>query len=143
VARIPSGGRMPYPPGWRPARGDVGTATVVLTDAKGRFVGYLNLTPKQGKETLANWSTFRVDHNHDEGDSQVKRLAAASNLTFPTGRGSCVKDQYVTVSHAHYVELACIVSSRRTTAVIVGAAPPDSWPRVGGDIARAILGVSV
>jgi hypothetical protein len=54
-----------------------------------------------------------------------------------------VKDQYVTASGAHYIELACIVTGRRTTAVIVGAAPPSQWPRVGGDIARAIVGVGV
>jgi hypothetical protein len=134
---------MPYPPAWHPIHGDAGTASAALTSPDGKFVGYMNLTPQQGHETLANWPTFRVDHNHDEGDRHIQRLAAATNLAFPAGRGSCVRDQYVTKSGAHYIELACIVTGRRTTAVIVGAAPPSQWPRVGGDIARAIVGVGV
>jgi hypothetical protein len=134
---------MPYPPSWRPIHGDPGTVSAALRRPDGRFAGYLNLTPQQGKETLANWPSFRVDHNHDEGDRQIRRLAAATNLRFPTGRGSCVKDQYVTQSHTSYIEIACIVSGRRATAVIVGATPPGSWASVGGDISRAILGVRV
>jgi hypothetical protein len=140
---IGSGGRMVYPPTWHRIRGDAGTASAALTTARGRFVGYLNLTPQQGKETLANFPAFRLDHNHDEGDRQIHRLAAATNLAFPAGRGSCVKDEYRTGTGAHYIELACIVSGQRTTAVIVGAAPPAEWPQVGGDIARAVLGVGV
>jgi hypothetical protein len=41
---------------------------VALLGAGGRFDAYLNATPKQGSETLANWSRFRQDHNRDEGD---------------------------------------------------------------------------
>ncbi|HEV3130196.1 MAG TPA: hypothetical protein VGY32_14525, partial [Solirubrobacteraceae bacterium] len=68
AASIPSGGRMPYPPAWHPIHGDPGTASAALTSPDGKFVGYMNLTPRQSHETLANWPTFRVDHNHDEGD---------------------------------------------------------------------------
>jgi hypothetical protein len=134
---------MVYPPSWHRIHGDAGTASAALTTSGGKFVGYLNLTPRQGKESLANFPAFRLAHNHDEGDRQIRRLAAATNLTFPTGRGSCVKDQYRTKIGAEYIELACIVSGQHTTAVIVGAAPPSAWSAAGGQISQAILGVGV
>src|SRR5436305_9184491 len=100
--RIPSGAQLTYPPSWRRSHGDPGTATVVVRGADGDLLGYLNLTPRQGKETLADWSSFRPDHDRDEGDRSVRVLAAASGLTFPTGHGSCVKDAYTTQTGAHY-----------------------------------------
>ncbi len=62
VARS-SGGALAYPPGWRPVETDPGTASVALLGRGGRIKGYLNATPKQGAETLANWSRFRPEHN--------------------------------------------------------------------------------
>lgn len=142
VAGIPSGAAMAYPPTWRRAHGDPGTATVVLLSPNRHFLGYLNLTPRQGAETLANWSTFRVRHNAEEGDRGIKRLAAAQGLHFLTGHGSCVKDSYATEIGAQYVEIACLVAGARTTSVIVGAAPPAAWSRVSGTLERAIAGVT-
>ena len=139
---IPAGAQMPYPPGWHPAKGDRGTATALQRGSGGTYVGYLNLTPRQGNETLANWTSFRISHNLDEGDRTDRKLAEASNLHFPTGTGSCVRDAYTTKTSAHYVELACLIVGRRTTVVIVGAAPPGSWARQGGEIGRAIAGVT-
>src|SRR5205085_11191220 len=68
AARIPSGAELPHPSQWRIVHGDRGTATAALTDAHGRYLGYLNVTPQQGDETLANWSSFRPAHNVEEGD---------------------------------------------------------------------------
>ncbi len=141
VARIASGGALPYPPGWRRTPGDPGTATAVLLDANGRILGYLNLTPRQGDETLANWSSFRIAHNTQEGERSASRLSAATNLAFPTGRGSCVKDSYTTKTGSRYIEIACLVSGHQGLVVIVGAASPSAWPRLGGDISRALAGV--
>jgi hypothetical protein len=140
LARIPTGAELPYPPGWRIVHGDGGTATAALVDAGGRYVGYLNVTPRQGAETLAGWASFRTAHNVDEGDHVVKRLAAAINLRFRTGRGSCVKDSYATEVQTHYVEIACLVAGRTATTVIVGASPPSSWATTSGVLERAIEG---
>jgi hypothetical protein len=129
---------MAYPSGWRPAPGDRGTATAVLRSRGGAFLGYLNITPRQGAETIARWAAFRPAHNAGEGDRQVRRLASYPALRFRTGRGACVQDRYVTRTGARYVELACLVAGRHATTVIVGAAPPRAWPQQAPQIERAI-----
>lgn len=128
---------MAYPPGWARAHGDFGTATAEVRGSDERIVGYLNITPKQGPESLANWSHFRADHNGHEGDREVKVLASATKLRFLTGTGSCVEDRYKTTT-SPYIELACIVAGKRGTTVIVGAAPPQAWSRVSPLLERAI-----
>jgi hypothetical protein len=69
---------------------------VALRDARGGFLAYLNLTPRQGEEQLSTWASFRVDHNREEGDRHVVELAHGSGLRFRDGHGSCVSDGYVT-----------------------------------------------
>jgi hypothetical protein len=138
--RIPTGAALSYPPGWRIVHGDSGTATAALVDARGRYLGYLNVTPRQGEETLGRWASFRTAHNVEEGDHAVKRLAAATNLRFRTGRGSCVKDSYSTEVQTRYIEIACLVAGRTASTVIVGASPPSSWPRTSATLERAIEG---
>lgn len=138
VVRIPNGAELLYPPHWHQLHGDRGTATAALIDQGGRFLGYLNVTPRQGGETQSNWASFRTSHNADEGDRDVKRLAVASGLQFSSGRGTCVKDSYTTRTGAHFVEIACLVKGARTSSVIVGAAPPGS-PQIGV-VERAISG---
>lgn len=142
TARIPSGAAMSYPRDWKPISGDPGTATVVLR-GPGGFQGYLNLTPRQGEETLANWSRFRTEHNREEGDRHVATLAAAGARPFGNGRASCVKDLYVTSAGARYIEIACLVSGQRGMVVVVGASPPGAWSRVSPELERAISSVSV
>ncbi|HSO97615.1 MAG TPA: hypothetical protein VLP43_01580 [Solirubrobacteraceae bacterium] len=129
---------MAYPPGWRPAAGDRGTATAVLRSPGGGFLGYLNITPRQGAETIRHWAAFRPAHNGAEGDRQVRRLASYPALRFRTGRGACVRDRYVTRTGARYIELACLVAGRHAATVIVGAAPPRVWARMAPQIERAI-----
>jgi hypothetical protein len=141
VARVPSGAELAYPRSWRPQHGDRGTATAALLTATGGFLGYLNLTPQQGAETLSNWASFRLAHNADEGDRSVRRLSAATGLHFRTGNGSCVKDSYVTEVGAHFIEIACLVAGPHAESVIVGAAPPDRWSQASAVIERAIEGV--
>jgi hypothetical protein len=120
-ARIADGAVLHFPPGWAREHGDAGTATAVLTDAHGRLRGYLNVTPHQGDERPATWTSFRVHHNAGEGDRDVRTEAAATNLPFVSGHGSCVKDRYRTISNAQYIELACLVAGAKTSAVIVAA----------------------
>src|SRR6185369_13996799 len=102
--------RLPLPPGWRRERGDAGTRTESLRSAAGRISGYLNATPRQGSENARDWSSFRLEHNRDEGEREVTLLAGATNLRFRAATGSCVLDSYTTESGNRYRELACIVS---------------------------------
>jgi hypothetical protein len=142
VAAIPGGAAMAYPTDWKPQHGDAGTATAALIGAGDQTLGYLNLTPRQGSETLADWSSFRVDHNAEEGDKDVKRLAVGTNLRFRDGRGTCVMDSYTTITHARYDEIACLVAGQHGEAVIVAAAPPKAWASESPTLERAIEGVT-
>jgi hypothetical protein len=138
TVRIPNGATVSYPPGWSRIHGDPGTATVALLSRGGQYLGYLNLTPRQGTETLADYARFRVDHNGDEGDRAIRTLAAATKRRFGPGYASCVQDSYTTKTGARYVELACLVTGPRTSVVVVGAGAPQNWPRVSPLIQRAI-----
>jgi hypothetical protein len=129
---------MRYPREWRRIAGDPGTATAVVGDREHEFLGYLNLTPRQGAESLRNWASFRLGHNADEGDRGVTRLASASGLRFRSGPGSCVSDSYITTTGAHFTELACLVRGPTVSSVIVGASPPGAWTQVGPLIERSI-----
>ena len=139
VGRLPSGAAsFAYPPGWRAIRTDPGTFSAALVGSHDRIRGYLNATPQSGAETLANWSTFRVAHNREEGDRAVVRESTASGVHFRSGVGSCVTDRYATTTGAHYREIACIVRSARGTTVIVAAAPPSDWSRIAPQLQRSV-----
>jgi hypothetical protein len=141
TSRIPGGvARLAYPLGWQSIRSDPGTVSAAVRAATGEIWGYLNATPRQGAESLSNWGRFRVDHNRDEGDVNVKPIASATNLRFRSGHGSCVIDSYTSSSGHGYREVACIVAGARATTVVVGAAPPAQWPQQGPAIERAISG---
>jgi hypothetical protein len=118
---------LAFPASWRSIVSDPGTRTAAIRSNGGRIVGYLNATPQQGDETLADWGTFRVEHNKDEGDTNLKLIASATNLAFRNGRGSCVIDDYRSSSGHQYREIACIVAGANATTVVVGAAPPSDW----------------
>ncbi len=138
-SRLPNGAAsLGYPAGWRAIRSDPGTVTAALRARDGEIQGYLNATPQQGEETLAKWSSFRVDHNRDEGDVNVEPVASATNLRFRDAHGSCVIDTYTSSSGHPYGEIACIVAGRTATTVIVGAAPPDQWQQQAPVIERAV-----
>jgi hypothetical protein len=137
VARIHDGAALAYPPGWTPIKTDPGTATLALLGTGGRIDGFLNATPEQGTETIADWSRFRPGHNRDEGDRRVRLLAAITNGHFRSGRGACVIDTYST-SKASYREIACLVSGSRSSAVVVAAAPTAMWARQAAMLERAV-----
>lgn len=142
VATIPTGAAMPYPPGWRRIKSDPGTASAAALGDNDRFVGYLNLTPRQGAETLEDWARFRVEHNADEREHNVTMLASATGLHFSGARGSCVRDAYTTSTGSRYIELACLVAGRHSSAVIVGASAPSAWSRVAPLLERSISSVT-
>lgn len=132
-----NGATLSYPPGWTPAGGDAGTATAVLRSG-GKLIGYLNVTPGEGEETLADWVRFRLDHNAREGDREVKEEASARGVRFRTGTGTCLRDRYTTGTGARYIELACIVKGAAATSVIVAASPPQAWARVAPSLYRSL-----
>jgi hypothetical protein len=137
IARIQGGAALGYPPGWTPIKTDPGTASVALLGGAERIDGFLNATPEQATETIADWSRFRPGHNRDEGDRHVRLLAATTNGHFRSGRGACVIDTYTT-SKASYREIACLVSGPGSSAVVVAAAPTPMWARQAATLERAV-----
>jgi hypothetical protein len=103
----------------------------------GRIEAYLNATPKQGTETLANWSRFRPEHVRGEGARDVRLTASTGDAPFRSGRGSCVIDTYRT-SKAAYREIACLVSGPGSSAVLVAAAEVGLWGREAPALERAV-----
>jgi hypothetical protein len=137
VARTTAGAMLAYPPGWTPLKTDRGTASVAFLGGRERIEGYLNATPRQGAETLADWSRFRPQHNQGEGDRSVRLLAATTTARFRSGRGACVIDTYST-SKANYREIACLVSGPSSSAVVVAAAPTALWHQQAATLERAV-----
>lgn len=138
TTRIASGAVLFFPPGWHLVHSDRGTVTAITSGAGGRIAGYLNLTPRQSSESLADWAEFRVAHNVAEGEREVRREGTRSNVPFPSGVGTCVRDSYLTSIGVRYIELACLVRGTRDSSVIVGAAPPGSWGALAPSLATAI-----
>jgi hypothetical protein len=137
VARTQTGAMLAYPPGWTPLTTDRGTASVAVLGGGVRIDGYLNATPRQGTETLADWSRFRLQHNEGEGDRSVRLLATTTTARFRSGRGACVIDTYST-SKANYREIACLVSGPSSSAVVVAAAPTALWDQQAATLQRAV-----
>jgi hypothetical protein len=142
-ARLSDGATLAYPPSWRAIAGDAGTATAGLRDGRGRFLGYLNVTPQQGAETLANFAAFRVGHNVGEGQRGERTLASGQRLRFRAGgTGSCVQDRYTTRTGADFVEIACLVRAHGAGVVIVAAAPPARWASERHTLQRAVASIT-
>jgi hypothetical protein len=136
IAMTGPGAQLAYPPGWRAIRTDPGTASVAPAVGGGVFAGYLNATPASGRETLANWSRFRVAHLAAEGARRV-RLETGSRVHFGAAGESCVIDTYST-SKTRFREIACIVSGARATTVVVAAAPVAKWTQKAAVLERAV-----
>ncbi len=127
-----------YPRGWSAVAGDHGTVTRTLRNSAGQYLGYLNVTPRQGAEPLHGWAAFRTRHNADEGDTQVRTIAASSAVRFRWAHGSCVVDDYLSRVGANpYRELACLVIGDRHADVFVGATAQASWSTLGPIIQRS------
>jgi hypothetical protein len=119
---------LSYPGSLRPERGDPGTVTVGSTAKSGKVLVYLNVTPRQGGETLHNWPDFRMEHLREDGQSAVHLDGASGPLNFRGGNGRCVIDNYTTgTHHNHYNEIACIVRGAHATSVLVAATSAAAW----------------
>jgi hypothetical protein len=136
---LPNGaGVLSYPPDLHVTKGDPGSISVALVN-HGSYVAYLNATPQEGNERLSGWASFRVGHLLDDDASSVREEASAVNRPFLEGRGSCVIDDYVTkVGHHPFREIACIVRGARHQSVVIAAAPPSDWERLGPMLERAV-----
>jgi hypothetical protein len=132
------GATLFHPPGWKPIPGDNGTVSVALRSAGGLYLGYLNVTPKEGEERIAGWPAFRVARNRDEGDTDVREIAATEGLHFGDSRVSCVIDDYRSRVGSHdYRELACILEGPQAANVFVGASMRSDWRTLGPVLDRA------
>ena len=135
---------LAYPPSMHRVTGDRGSASAAKVSASGTFVMYLNATPKQSDETLADWPHFRIEHLTDEDASSARLLAASHGVRFLGGTGTCVIDTYVTREKANrYTELACFVQGKTGSTVIVAAAPTADWKNVSGTLTRAVAAFRV
>ena len=138
LRRLGATATLAYPPSWQRIRSDPGTASAAVVAPRTRLItAYLNATPQQADETLADWTSFRPAHNRDEGDSQDQVLAAARDLRFRNGRGSCVIDRYRT-SRARYTEIACLVRGPAGETVIVAAGLAARWAQEAPALERAV-----
>jgi hypothetical protein len=129
---------LSYPPGWRALGGDPGSVSAALRDSGGNYLGYLNVTPRQGAEQARGWAGFRTQHNAAEGDRNVRETAAGEGLPFIGANASCVIDDYLSRVGSHrYREIACLVTGSRASSVFVGAAAVSQWRRLAPLLERA------
>jgi len=135
---------LAYPPGMHLVTGDRGSASAAQVGHSGSYLMYLNATPKQSDETLADWPDFRVDHLTDDDASTARLLAASHGVRFLGGTGTCVTDTYVTRAKANrYTELACFVQGKTGSTVIVAAAPSAAWKNESPTLMRAVAAFRV
>ena len=135
---------LSYPASLATLAGDRGTVTVGLNSAAGAVLVYLNVTPRQGGETLRSWPAFRLAHLREDGDSAVRLDAASATLPFRGGQGRCVLDDYTTKVHNnHYREIACFVRGARGASVLVAATRAVTWGHYGALLERVVNGFTV
>jgi hypothetical protein len=137
---VPSGvGTLSSPPGFRTVHGDPGTLSVALLNSVGTYLGYLNVTPHQGDETLQNWTAFRLTHLLDDDAVSVHEDTAVQSVRIAGAVRSCVIDNYVTtVGHHHFHEVACDVTSGSVSSVVVAATPSADPAHVWTELERAV-----
>ncbi len=137
---VPSGlGTVPSPPGFRTVDGDPGTLSLALRNSTGTYLGYLNVTPRQGTETLQNWAAFRLTHLRGDDAVSVHEDASVESVRTATGVRSCVIDDYVTtVGHHHFHEVACYVMRGSAGSVVVAATPSGDPAHVWTQLERSV-----
>jgi hypothetical protein len=117
---------------------------VALVDSTGTYLGYLNVTPRQGAETLQDWGAFRIAHLKGDNDLSVHEDATVGSVRTAAGVRSCVVDDYVTTVGKHrFHEVACYVTSRSgrsrsASSVIVATTPTGDPAHVWTQLERAV-----
>ena len=137
---VPSGlGVLSSPPGFHAVDGDPRALSVALLNSAGTYLGYLNVTPHQGHETLQNWAAFRLSHLLGDDADSVHEDATVQSVRTAAAVRSCVTDDYVTtIGHHHFHEVACYVTSGSVSSVVVGATPSGDPAHVWTELQRAI-----
>lgn len=144
-ATLSAGGAvLAYPRSMHLLTGDAGTLTAGRISRSGKYLLYLNVTPKQGGESLGDWVEFRLDHQREEETPAVRELSDQAGVRLLGATATCVTDAYVTkVGAHHFTEIACFVRGRTSSDVIVAAAPTADWTSAAGVLRRAIAGFVV
>lgn len=144
-ATLPGGAAvLAYPGSMHLVKADAGAVSAASISSSGRYLLYLNVTPRQGSETLRTWVKFRLAHQREEETPAVRVLAAQTGVRFLGGTGSCVTDAYVTkVDSHHFTEIACFVRGSTSATVIVAAAPTADWASAAPLLRRAVAGYVV
>jgi hypothetical protein len=107
-------------------------------DRHGSVLVYLDLTVKQGPESLRDWPRYRIGLVRGESND-VHEDGHAFGLPFRGGSGSCVLDDYRTrVENHHYREIACFVQGREHATVLIAAALEYEWVRAAKTLERAL-----
>jgi len=102
--------------------------TVGSTAKSGAVLVYLNVTPRQGDETLQDWAGFRLGHLRGDGTTAVHLDGVSPLLDFRGGQGRCVIDNYTTKIHRNqYQEIACFVRGTHAASVLVAATSAKTW----------------
>jgi hypothetical protein len=137
---VPSGlGTLSSPPGFRIVDGDPGTLSVAQLNSAGTYLGYLNVTPRQGPETLQDWPAFRLTHLGGDDAVSVHEDAAVRSVPTAAALRSCVVDDYVTTAgHHRYHEVACYVTVGSVSSVVVAATPSGDPGHVWTQLERAV-----
>jgi hypothetical protein len=135
---------LSYPPSLRPVSGDADSVSAARVSPAGVFRLYLNATPRQGDEQLRGWAAFRLRLLTADDAASAHELAAAQDVAFRGGTGSCVIDTYVTrIGAHHYQEIACLVQGRTSASVIVAAAPAATWAQASPLLLRAVAAYQI
>jgi hypothetical protein len=136
-------GQLPVPPGFHAVAGDRGTLTAVLFGRGGAYLGYLNVTPRQGGERLQGWPKFRLEHLRDDDARSAREDTAAQFVRTGTALRSCVVDDYRTRVGSHdFHEIACLVLQHSAGSVIVATTPSGDPAHVWGVLQRAVAAYS-
>jgi hypothetical protein len=127
--RLPSGlAVLSYPSTLQRSSADPGSITAESRNSQGLLTIYLNVTPKQGNEGLANWPSYRLHVNSERASAPAHEDAAVTNVPFLGGTGSCVIDDYVTRGVTrHYKEIACYVEGPHGGSVIIATTMASLW----------------
>ena len=127
------------PPRLKPLGGSGGSLSFAARGSHGAYFAFLNVTPKQGTESLAGWAAFRLAALRAGGGQSIHEDAASGTLAFRGGSGACVIDDYVTrVAANPFHEIACLVQGSHTASVLVVATPPADWHSYAVPLERVV-----
>jgi hypothetical protein len=135
---VAGGAVLAAPATWHRVEGDPGSVTFELGRHPDRPLGYINATPATPEEHLPGWIAFRLRHNREDGDQEVRLLGARSRVHLGTGTlATCVQDAYSTRT-ARYIEIACLAQTPSGRTVIVAASPQQTWTQQRATLTRAV-----